>query len=356
MKINSDDTVLISPSGKLYGSERVLLDYVTNTSLKFDIIIPSGSDLEKALVNTSTKHKVITYNPARTAFLYLKLFFSFFIGRYKKLYLNEAGHIKYILLLAKIFPKCLFTVHIRIMEDISPERWTLAKKKLPANINLITISEYISRRFPFPNQIICDPFTFDTYNSRPTYDKTQPLNIGIIGRVAHSKGIHLLPYLLEQVDKEYMSGKIVFHLFGDISEDLDPQVKAVLNNSKNVILYGYVKDQSSIYDKLSAVMHLSETEPLGRIFFESVNKGLPFIGIKAGGIGETAAIYNYNELMVDCAEPSIMAVALINKLTLLIEDHSKYVNDINELKQKMMLSMTVSKYCSRVDQIINGGK
>ncbi|OQP67659.1 glycosyltransferase [Niastella populi] len=351
-----NDTLVISPSGKLYGSERVLLDYVTNTSLKFDIIIPSGSDLEEVLLDTSTRHKIITYNPARTAFLYLKLFYSFFIGRYKKLYLNEAGHIKYILLLAKIFPKCLFTVHIRILEDISPERWKLAKKNIPENIKLITISEYISKRFPFRNQIICDPFTFNIYNSRPTYDKKQPLNIGIIGRVAHSKGIHLLPYLLEQVDKEYMSGKIIFHLFGDISEDLDHQVKASLSNRKNVILYGYVKDHSSIYDNLNAVMHLSGTEPLGRIFFESVNRGLPFIGIKAGGIGETAAIYNYNELMVDYADANIMAVALINKLTLLIKDHSKYVNSIDEMKKKMMESMTVSIYCSRVDRIVSGGE
>jgi hypothetical protein len=153
-----------------------------------------------------------------------------------------------------------------------------------------------------------------------------------------------------------MSGKIIFHLFGDISENLDHQVKGALSNSKNVILYGYVKDQSSIYDRLNAVMHLSETEPLGRIFFESVNRGLPFIGIKAGGIGETAAIYNYNELMVDYAEANVMAVAFINKLTLLIKNHSKYVNDINELKKKMMVSMTVSKYCSRIDLIVSGGK
>ena len=60
--------------------------------------------------------------------------------------------------------------------------------------------------------------------------------------------------------------------------------------------------------------------------------------------------------MVDYADANIMAVAFINKLTLLIENYSKYVDCINELKMKMMVSMTVSKYCNRIDQIVNGGK
>jgi len=348
--------LIISPSGNLYGSERVLLDYVTNTSLQFDLAVPSNSDLLEELKRVKFKSAILTYNVENVRSFYIKLIFSCLLGKYKKLYINEGGHIKYILLLARLFPAIQFAIHIRIIEDTAAERWQFVKGKLPNNIKIITISNYLSELIPFQNLIIPDPFIFNGHKISGVYDESQPFQIGIIGRVALSKGIGLLSYLMEELAKQQLTEKFKIHLFGEISEDLPEEIKVFLNNNNAIVLHGYVKNNSAIYDGLHAILHLSETEPLGRVFFEAVDQGLPFVGINAGGIGETSKKYDCTELVIEPDEKRPMAIKLVEKLTKYRNNYMRYIDLISRVKMEMSKHMSIADYCARLDNIINTGK
>jgi glycosyltransferase involved in cell wall biosynthesis len=255
-----------------------------------------------------------------------------------------------------LFPAIQFAIHVRIIEDTTAERWQFVKGKLPNNIKIVTISNYLSQLIPFQNFIIPDPFIFNDHRISGVYDKSQPFQIGIIGRVALSKGIGLLSYLMEELAKQQLTEKFKIHLFGEISEDLPEEIKVFLHNNNAIVLHGYVKNNSAIYNGLHAILHLSETEPLGRVFFEAVDQGLPFIGINAGGIGETSKKFNCTELVIEPDEKRLMAIKLVEKLTMYRNNYKRYIDLISRVRMEMSKQMSIADYCARLDNIINTGK
>jgi hypothetical protein len=342
--------LIISPSGKLYGSESVLFDYLTNSRLHPHVMVPANSDLEKKLIEAGGNYTVKTYNSANIPLVYTKLFFLFVLGRYKSVYINEAGHVKYILFLAKCFSRILFTVHVRMVEDTTENRWKMIRNRFPKNLNIISISDYISKLLPFTNRMIPDPFIFNKKHNKIHYNQGQPFNVGIIGRITLTKGSGLLALILDEISNPDSVFK--FHLFGEICDDMPAPMVSKLKNNKNVFFHGYVKGTDNIYSNLHAVMHLSRVEPLGRIFFESVNYELPFIGINAAGIGEIANQYGYNELIVSNGTDERIAKDLLHALTRLINNYDAYRDCIVKLKSKMSSNMSVKDYCNQVDNIL----
>jgi hypothetical protein len=284
--------------------------------------------------------------------LYAKLFFLLLFRKYKSVYINEAGHVKYILIFAKWFSSIHFTVHVRVTEDTAENRWKMIKDRFPGNLKVITISDYISNLFSFPNHMIPDPFIFDKNHNNRHYDQGQPFNVGIIGRITLTKGSGLLTLILDEIrnpDSVYN-----FHLFGEICDDMPASMISKLKSNKNVFLHGYVKGIDNIYSNLHAVMHLSRVEPLGRIFFESVNSELPFIGINAAGIGEIANKFGYDELIVSNGTDEEVVKSLLHALTRLVNNYAVFKDRIVSLKSKMGENMSVISYCNEIDNILTG--
>lgn len=344
--------LIVSPSGKLYGSESVLFDYLTNSRLNPHVCVPSNSDLEKKLIEAGGNYKVKTYNAAKVPAFYAKLFFLILLRRYKSVYINEAGHVKYILLLAKCFSHVRFTVHVRMIEDTAEYRWKMIKNRFPKNLTIISISNYISKLLPFSNRMVPDPFIFSDKHYDVCYDQGQSFNIGIIGRITLTKGIELLTLILDEITNRKAENIFKFHLYGELSDDMPAAIVSKLKNSNNVVIYGYVKGAENIYNNLHAVMHLSRVEALGRIFFESVNYELPFVGIKAAGIGEIADQYGYNELIVKSGSDREIAKDLLDALIILVNNYGAYKDHIVKLKGKMAANMSVKNYSSMVDNIL----
>nr|WP_240347824.1 glycosyltransferase [Longitalea arenae] len=201
--------------------------------------------------------------------------------------------------------------------------------------------------------MVPDPFIFSDRHHNVIYEQGKSFNVGIIGRVTLTKGIELLLLLLDEISHRGAGDTFTFHLFGELSKDLPSAVISRLQNNSNVVLHGYVKGTENIYDKLHAVMHLSRVEALGRIFFESVDHGLPFIGLKAAGIGEIADLYQYNELMVKSGTDIEIAKGLFDALTALVNKYHVHKDCILKLKSKMAVNMSVKDYSSKIDKILN---
>src|SRR5450432_1389876 len=90
--------LVISPSGNFYGSEQVLFDYLVHTKLKLDVAVPRNSLFYQKLKETQNHHRIFQYDNKRLPAFYTRVYWWLLKGKYDLVYLNEAGHIKYLIL------------------------------------------------------------------------------------------------------------------------------------------------------------------------------------------------------------------------------------------------------------------
>lgn len=338
-------SIFISPSGNFYGSEQVLFDYLNNTKIPFQLFLPKNSLFESKL--NEIKHtNVIKWGFINIKLLYLEIAFNLLFKKYKSLYLNEAGHIKYINLLAKFFPKVNFVVHIRLVEDTNLLR---INKPLP-NLRFVSISKYIHDLLPIKSELLYDPYPFDdTIQKKPM--QNGKIKIGVIGRLSIGKGLDKLIQLASEIQNDRAFEDFEFYLYGDpIYSNESKFYLELIPSFKMLIPMGFESQKSKIYQNINAVMHLCETEPLGRIFLESINFEIPLIGFNSGGIGEIARITNATDLLVELQENWI--VEWKEKL-LKLKGYFKGNSNINIVqKAKAMEVFSLANYVSSLDEII----
>jgi glycosyltransferase involved in cell wall biosynthesis len=324
--------ILITPSGKLYGSENVLYDYLIHSKLEFDFIfVPESSPFQKKLEQINLRTK--SFNNVKH--LYFKLFFKLLTSKVKFVYCNEAGHIRYIYLLTKVFPQTMFIVHVRILEDT--HRIRLSKH----NLKVITISQTIQNEVKIANHLVYDGYHFNEIRNWQLPNSSK-LRVGVVGRLTTSKGIEFFTETFFQ----NCGSRIEFYFYGDI--DCMSEKSDIINRLKirnNVYLEGFVKDKNQIYSSVDILLHVNENEPLGRIFFESLDYGTPFIGINKGGIAEIAKQINYPYVL----EKNQLAQALLRI------SFNKWTFDIQKLEDSRNYAMdffSCEKYTSRIDNLL----
>jgi hypothetical protein len=87
-------------------------------------------------------------------------------------------------------------------------------------------------------------------------------------------------------------------------------------------------------------------EALGRIFFESLDYGIPFIGFKAGGIGEIATILHLRECMID--DSVNWKADLYSKILNIEQSLPKY----QAAKESYEHYFSAPAYCKAVEEVI----
>jgi hypothetical protein len=291
-------SIIISPAGNLYGSERVLLDFLLHTRNSYTVFIPNKGIFKDNL--TGVKHQIKYYSNSRLIRFYLRILVLGLIRPVKTIYVNEGGHIKYIKVLSIILPWVKFIVHIRLIEDTNHARIG----SVPKNVALIAISDYIRQALPGNSRAniysVHDPYPFQETSSivKP---KGSDLCISIIGRFTLSKGALLAAEYFNYID-QLINYKIQLHIFGTIEKNnrIDEILKS-LSGLKNIriIQHGFVVNTSEIYGITDLVMHFNKQEPLGRIFLEAIDHFVPFIGFNMGGIGEIASVTGLEDFVVD---------------------------------------------------------
>jgi glycosyltransferase involved in cell wall biosynthesis len=337
--------IFISPSGNFYGSEQVLFDYIKNTHLHFHLFLPKNSLFESKLNEIDNKN-FIKKGFTNIKRLYLEIFIKLLFSKFKSVYLNEAGHIKYINLLAKFFPKVNFVVHIRLVEDTNLLR---INKSLP-NLRFVTISKYIHDLLPVKSELLYDPYPFeDTIQKNPI--QNGKIKIGVIGRLSIGKGLDKLIQLASELQNDRSFEDFEFYLYGDpiYSNESNFFLEKILS-FKMLIPMGFEPKKNKMYQNINAVMHLCETEPLGRIFLEAINYELPLIGFNSGGIGEIARITNSTDLLVALNDNWI--VEWKEKLLKLKKDFKENSKINTVQKAKAMEVFSLANYVSALDQII----
>jgi glycosyltransferase involved in cell wall biosynthesis len=276
--------IIISPSGNLYGSENVLYDYLQNSKQIFnEIYVPVNSQFNQKL----TRNGFAAIGYENVTILYLKIFFKVFFKPGSSVYCNEGGHSRYIRVLAMLIPWVNFSIHIRMIEDTSYMRLRGLNK---SNVKTLTISSSVSKRVHIPNSMIYDGYFFSKKLTFKSISNRKKIKIGVIGRITNSKGFNHLSQIMSKNKTEALE----ILLFGNIDENIkETSYFEKFISDKRVKQMGFVEDKEKIYSDLDLTLHLNEFEALGRIFFESLDFGIPFIGLNYEGIAEIAGLIDY---------------------------------------------------------------
>lgn len=334
------NVTIVSPSGNLYGSEQVLLDFLNSTNNRYILYVPKGDFFE--CVKNHRQHIVRSFSSVYL--LYIRLFFLLLIQSIDAVYINEAGHIKFILLLARIFSNREFYVHIRLLEDTKIDR--LGKNV--HNVKYISVSEYITNEVNKQTGIICKTM-YDIYTpvSLSAFSLNMPLDIyriGVVGRVTTTKGLNCILEFLEYIDNEHNSMNIEMHFYGGIDKHKN-EVQLFLDRCQQFanikcVFEGYVKDKISIYQNIDLLLHFNKFESLGRIVLESLDFGVPFIAFSAGGTGEIAKQLGVSDLMID-PDSKNWCHELVEHITNMYSDAGASISRYIEAREIML------KLCSK---------
>lgn len=340
-------TAIISPSGKYYGSEQTLFNFLALTK-GYDVYIKKyANGLFQKLKSSGYDHSYFSYRS-------LSLFYLWFsvklLLRYNKVYVNEAGHSKYIIVLSKLFFWKLFYIHVRLTEDTIASRW----KGLGSNVKLISTSGFIAdllfKQTKVDSEIISSPTRAfrDDIKWNINYEDIEVKNIGIIGRVTTSKGIKEMSIFFDYLENN-QNQNFHFHFFGDIDEN-DNNVTLFLNqienlNKVNITFEGFVNNKNAIFDNIDLVLHFNKEEPLGVIFLEALNQGKPFIGFNAGGIGCIARNLQLTSTMSNITDNWCKEfITTIDKLD---------INQFIKARELMLEIYSPEIYCKRLENLIS---
>ena len=341
---------IVSPSGALYGSEQVLWDFLNETKHHYTVYVPSNSLFSNKLRHMQNHNIKEFFN---IKWLYFIILLRIMLGRIKSLYINEAGHVRYINILARLFSKVRFYLHVRILEDTRAER---LQTSLP-NVHIFAVSQFIAKAIInciHNINIIYDPYKLINGIASPSFNATKSdnIHIGVVGRVTPSKGLKEIVSFCNYLESLKMRN-ITMHFFGDI--ELVHEDVQYFYQSKNKYHYltlkfhGFVESKDTMYNQIDVLVHFNPNEPLGRVFFEALDFGIPAIGFDSGGIGEIAQILGLQEQMVNINsgwEKYMLDKVL--SVTRSTENSKKYMT----ARLKLTKRFSSKKYCERLESYI----
>jgi glycosyltransferase involved in cell wall biosynthesis len=335
-------TIIISPSGNFYGSEQVLFDFLKESIKTYTVYVPGDSLLAKKL-KQEQKHKIKSFKSLPQ--LYLALAFKLLLSSYA-IYINEGGHVRYVKLLAKMFPNRKFILQIRLLSDTNPERLG----KLPSNIKIVCVSNFIAAHIPeeYNPIVLNDPFQIPEKKEKV---KNTSFTIGFIGRVTPTKGLKEISILLDALETKGYPLQINF--LGQIEND-KKEVKQFVEFCKNyksvkTNFKGFIDNKLSIYKDLDLVIHLNKEEAFPRVALESWAFGVPLIGFDAGGVGEINHLLNVSDFLIPLEDNWIHC--LLEKISKIKEDYP--VSSIDVAQQEIRKNLSLKSFTNSLEELIH---
>ncbi|HMN25897.1 MAG TPA: glycosyltransferase [Ignavibacteriaceae bacterium] len=338
--------IIISPSGNLYGSEKVLIDYLEKTNLKHLVFVPSKSILFNYLTSKDNKHKIRAYNPVNLKILYLFIAVKLLLKKSNAVYINEAGHIRYLKLLARLFKKAKFFAHVRILEDTNTERLG----KLPVNLKLITVSDFMLKNLKnYYCKRVYDPYPF-TSRTLPKLNGDNKIRFGVVGRITKTKGFDEIKKLI--LSNLFRNLNFSFNFYGSVTPEVEKEFIDLIKRLSNVKHHGFVHNKDEIYNNIELLLHFNSNESLGRIILEAIDFNKPFVCSNEGGTGEIVKLLQLEELTIDFTKDKWIDdfITLTDKI---IEHYDFYVNKISNAKEKAKIIFDLNNYVKEIEDIFN---
>jgi len=293
--------LILEPAGNLWGSERVLLDFLRQargSNWQIAVCCPPDTPIIAALSRLR-----ITVFPSFIANLHLRsrgyrllaaLRLLYCAARFRAglIYVNQAGATRIALFAGRLLGIPIVT-HVRLVEDVSYV--SALKARAPALPRIICISEYILGLFQTGNAIepsrlkmLYDPYLLRNIPVEGS-DPESPA-ICCVGRLTPIKGQDVLLRAAASLKSAGIHTPLLMVGAAGPGEEFDGELRELadeLGVSDLLTWFGYQDDVFSCVRECRLQVCPSHLEPLGRVLFEAWDGDrLPIAWCGSGGGAE----------------------------------------------------------------------
>lgn len=293
--------MVIDPGLQLWGSERALaatLKPLTEAWDRVFLVTPPGAALAGLVASRAAHGPVevihapigLLHKKGRAARLMAMARLGLLIARYRpdRIYLNQAGLCRLLVPLARMAQVPL-VLHVRLLDDVP--RVAPLRGRPGAPLHQVYISDAMLPSPPPAED--AHTFIHKAYDPYPFAPEAPCAPDGAadfvsLGRLAHSKGQHLL---VAAMADPALAGHAA-HIFGEGGPD-DPyetSLKAAAERQTadgRVVFHGFRPDVTEVLGGYRFLVSTSDFETLGRVVIEAWEQGLvPIVYAGSGGAAE----------------------------------------------------------------------
>lgn len=353
--------VVIEPSGLLYGSEYCLLDILDGLSdrgVSWDVILPQGGGFDELLKKRRISCQFILprflhRTPSfRKVIPYLRLYLHLRHTAPDVVYVNQAGMLRIVSVAARQL-NLPVVCQVQTLEDA---KLVSSRPGLHANVQaFICNSQFIARQTNVDEKQKCTLYQGISQESGTSVRRSvsimgkSSVRIGILGRIAHSKGHYLLLNAAKSVIEKRPDARFVVIGTGLTKRDTELFSQAVLNAnlSDYFEMRGYRSDLNEELRRLDLLTIPSLAEPLGRVLFDAARYEVPVVASNAGGLGEICQHFGVAELF-ESGNPVALAQCILDSL----QNLPKVMNDFEAASSTMLKRLRMSSYLSCIQEIL----
>lgn len=328
--------LIVEPSGRLWGSERALLDLVEAASnLEIAVCCPPKTPLVKELAARGVRvipyfvadlHRKSRWRRLIAAVGVVRACLSF---RPDVLHLNQSGAYK-VVLPSAVLLRVPIVGHVRIFEDAAYlARQTPSAGRLKALVAISGAIETEIRALPALRHIPLFK-VYDAYaeaSCKTGGPARKPGRIACVGRLTPIKGQGLLLQAMKQLEASVPAVECLIAGEGEQAHADLLRETAREAGLASIQWLGFVQDVMPLMQTCQVLACPSEREPLGRVIFEAWNAGaVPVAYANAGGAAEIISASQGGVLYHD-QTPESLAAALIKALALTEEEAARLIED-----------------------------
>lgn len=298
--------LILEPSGNLWGSERVLLDFLRAASAskwQIGVCCPPNTPILDPLgalpveVLPTFRANLHLQGRAQRAGATWDLLRTARRFRPAVIYVNQAGATRIALAVGRVLRVPVVT-HVRLLEDVA--YITSLRASAQALPKVLCISRTIHRAFDEQNavmpaqlEMIYDPYAMQSQTQASGFDfpfgDEAPV-LSCVGRLAHIKGQDILLESLAVLQREKIVARALFVGEAGPGDDFGDKLKHLsskLGVEEQVYWAGFQSQATAHLARCAAQVCPSRGEPLGRVVFEAWDAGtLPVAWAGSGGPAE----------------------------------------------------------------------
>jgi glycosyltransferase involved in cell wall biosynthesis len=297
--------LVVEPAGNLWGSERVLLDFVnsvTGSPWQIAVCCPPNTPI----VDRLAKLPLALY-PAFVAGLHRRsrvhrlgaaagLLAAALRFRPHLIYVNQAGATRIALLVGRLL-RIPVAAHVRLVQDVAyVQSLSAGARELPL---VLCISRYIRDLFEDPVLdfqrrlvVMYDPYPPQReWVDLSQHEPTAPGHVfACVGRLTKVKGQDLVLRAVDHLKREGIPVHVHFYGTGEPGDMFKAELAELagdLGISGQIHWHGFQEEIPSRIASAAALICPSHAEPLGRVIFEAWDAGtIPVAWAGSGGPAE----------------------------------------------------------------------
>lgn len=361
---------VIEPAGRLYGSEFCLLDIIDGlprNRYSWHVILPAGQGFDRLLIDREVACDFLIPQELgdlpkwKKTVVYARILRRLRQLKPDLLYVNQAGSLRSSALYAR-FLKIPVVCQVQTLEDA---RWLTGRPELHGVVMaFVCNSQFIAAELTCDShkkcvlyQGIAEERLVNARRNLADSDDKRQVNapekgavIGILGRIAVSKGHYLLLEAARLLQDLLPGCRFVVIGEGLTAGDTKQFAEKVrqIGLEANFELRGYRSDLPIELSRLDLIVIPSLAEPLGRVIFDAAEQGVPVVLSDAGGLGEIGRRFNIG-IPFKSADPKELAKTIVNA----VENYSSTCQHFHNAAVSMLERLSMKSYLASVANILD---